>query len=262
MNAKNTKILEIIKKAGEIMRAAKMSDGLIHSKAGTFNFVTEYDSKIQRFLEDELSALYPDAVFFAEEDGEDKSGLGDGYTFIIDPIDGTSNFIHGYSDRAISIGLLYRKEPYFGAVYLPYTDELFYAEKDCGAYLNGERIRVSEKDLGSSLTAFGTCPYDRDRLGQKVMDAAYALFMHSVDIRRCGSAASDLCSVACGRLGCFCELILSPWDFAAGSLIVTEAGGSVTRFDGSPITYSERCPVLASNAACRDEITALLSELK
>ncbi len=260
MTEKNKIILDIIKEAGAIMRSAKMDDGLIRSKAGTFNFVTEYDSKIQRFLEDELSALYPDAVFFAEEDGEDKSGLGDGYTFIIDPIDGTSNFIHGYSDRAVSVGLLYRKKPYFGAVYLPYTDELFYAEKDCGAYRNTERIRVSEKDLGSSLTAFGTCPYDRDKLGQKVMDLAYELFMHSTDLRRCGSAASDLCAVACGRLGCFCELVLSPWDYAAGSLIVKEAGGSVTRLDGSPISYSERCPILASNAVCKDEAISLLSK--
>lgn len=260
MNDKNAKILDIIKKAGLIMRTAKMDDGLIHSKSGTFNFVTEYDSKIQRFLEEELKSVYPEAVFLAEEDGEDKSALGDGYTFIIDPIDGTSNFIHGYSDRAVSVGLLYRKEPYFGAVYLPFTDELYYAEAGDGAYRNGERIKVSDQNLAGSLTAFGTCPYDRDKLGRKVMDLAYELFMHSTDLRRCGSAASDLCAVACGRLGCFCELVLSPWDYAAGSLIVKEAGGSVTRLDGSPISYSERCPILATNAVCHDEAIRLLSK--
>lgn len=260
MNGKNKIILDIIKEAGLIIRGAKMSDGLIRSKSGTFNFVTEYDSKIQKFLEEKLSSVYPDAVFLAEEDGEDRSTLGDGYTFIIDPIDGTSNFIHGYSDRAVSVGLLYKKAPYFGAVYLPFTDELYYAEAGRGAYRNGEAIRVSQSDLAGSLTSFGTCPYDRDKLGKKVMDLAYELFMHSTDLRRCGSAASDLCAVACGRLGCFCELVLSPWDYAAGSLIVTEAGGSVTRLDGSPISYSERCPILAANAVCRDEAIRLLSK--
>ena len=260
MDGKNVKILDIIKEAGAIMRSAKMSDGLISSKSGTFNFVTEYDSEIQRFLESELISVYPDAVFFAEEDGEDRSTLGDGYTFIIDPIDGTSNFIHGYSDRAVSVGLLYRKKPYFGAVYLPFSDELYYAEAGCGAYRNGEKIRVSKRKLSGSLSAFGTCPYDRDKLGKKVMELAYELFMHSVDLRRCGSAASDLCAVACGRLGCFCELVLSPWDYAAGSLIVTEAGGCVTRLDGSPISYSERSPVLATNAVCHGEAIKLLSK--
>ena len=259
MTEKNKIILDIIKKAGLIMRGAKMDESLIHSKSGTFNFVTEYDCKIQRFLQEELTSVYPDAVFLAEEDGEDHSALGGGYTFIIDPIDGTSNFIHGYSDRAVSVGLLYKKAPYFGAVYLPFTDELYYAEAGCGAYRNGERIRVSQSGLAGSLTSFGTCPYDRGRLGKKVMELAYELFMHSTDLRRCGSAASDLCAVACGRLGCFCELILSPWDYAAGSLIVTEAGGSVTRLDGSPISYSERSPILATNAVCHDEAMRLLA---
>lgn len=257
------KILNIIYEAGKIMLSAKggCPEGLIHSKEGTFNYVTEYDSKIQRFLEKELLQVVPDAHFLAEEDGEDNNAIGAGYTFIIDPIDGTSNFIHDYGESAISVALLYDKEPVFGAVYLPFKDEMFYAEKGKGAYKNGKPISVSKTQLKDSLTLVGTAPYVRDKMCDATMEMIKELFLNSVDIRRGGSAASDLCYIACGRAACYCELNLSPWDHAAGAFIVKEAGGYVTTFDGSALPYNRRSTVFASNAVCREQAELMVRKI-
>ncbi|MBQ7700213.1 MAG: inositol monophosphatase [Clostridia bacterium] len=248
MKNRNEKILEIILDAAKIMTSAPRGcpDELIHQKGGTFNYVTEYDVAVQRFLEENLSKLVPGAHFLAEEEGEDKRGLG-GHTFIIDPIDGTSNFIHGLGPSAISVALFDGDEAEFGAVYLPYTDEMFYAEKNGGAYLNGKPIRVSSLPLEKALSLFGTTPYMRDTMSGAVTELMHELLVRSVDVRRFGAAAADLCYVACGRAAAYCEMLLSPWDIAAGVLIVKEAGGIVSRFDGSAPVFDSKCSLIASN---------------
>lgn len=258
----NEKILNIIYKAAEIIKGAKgCPEEFVHSKQGTFNYVTEYDSKVQRFLEKELSAVLPEAKYLAEEDGEDENAIGSGYTFIIDPIDGTSNFIHNYGDSAISVALLLDGTAVFGAVYLPYKDEMFYAESGAGAFLNGKPIHVSKTEMKDSLTLVGTAPYVRDKMCDATMEMIKNLFLNSVDIRRGGSAASDLCSIACGRAACYCELNLCPWDHAAGAFIVKEAGGTVTTFDGSSMPYNRRSTVFASNAVCRKQAEEMIFAL-
>ena len=252
----NKKILDTVYEAGRIVLSAPRGcpEDRIKEKGGTFNYVTEYDVAVQRFLEEKLSEIIPDACFFAEEEGEDKRGLGDKPTFIIDPIDGTSNFIHGFGGSAISVALFENKRARFGAVYLPYSNEMFYAEKDGGAYLNGEPIRVNGLEIQHALTLFGTTPYARDTMSDAVMELIHGLFLRSVDVRRLGAAAADLCYVACGRAAAFCEIALSPWDYAAGNLIVSEAGGIVTRFDGSDVSYTEKSSILASNKAAYGQV--------
>ena len=239
-------ICEIARKASEIILNA---DRNMHTdqKAGHGNFVTENDIKVQAFIERELGILFPDAVFIGEE-GDGSAVLTDGDCFIVDPIDGTCNFMYDYKMSAISIALLRNREVAAGVIYQPYLDEMFYAEKGKGAYLNGEKIAASSNTIGNSLVIFGSSPYYPE-LCDKTLDICKNLMKTVRDIRRSGSAASDLAWIAAGRSDLFFELRLSPWDFAAGSLICTEAGAVITQPDGTPLDFSKKCGVAAGSKA-------------
>ena len=229
-------IESIIRAAGALMR--KVPDEVRNNpdaKEGSSNFVTAYDVKIQNFLKESLSELIPEACFFAEEDGESRRAIGEGYTFIIDPIDGTTNFMCGYNTSAVSVGLLRDGEPVFGAIYDPYRDEYFSAVRGQGATCNGAPIHVSKRPASRGLVAVGTAPYHKDTLADTVFAMTGDLFRLFADVRRSGSAALDICHVACGRTEAFCEPLLSPWDFAAGLLILTEAGGKASDFKGEAL---------------------------
>ncbi len=230
---------------GDIMLNAERSDSMTEEKSGRANFVTVYDKLVQKTLKEKLHEIMPEAHFVGEEEDIHES-IESGYAFIVDPIDGTTNFIRDYHVSAISVGLLYDGKPKFGAVYNPYLDEMFTAEKGKGAFLNGKPIKVSTNKLENSVVLFGTSPYYPE-LSRKSFDMAYDYFTKSLDVRRSGSAALDLCSIASGRADLYFELKLSPWDYAAGSLIITEAGGEITDIDGKPIVYDKPCSVLASN---------------
>lgn len=147
---------------------------------------------------------------------------------------------------AISVGLALDGERYMGVVYNPYLNEMFTAIKGKGACLNGEPIHVSSEPLCNGIVLFGTAPY-YEELNRKSFEMAYDYFKKALDIRRSGSAALDLCSVAAGRAEVFFELRLCPWDFAAGSLIVEEAGGKVTTAEGGQLTLCAPCSMLATN---------------
>lgn len=229
----------LIRSAGDIMRS--VPDEVRNNpeaKEGSANFVTAYDVKVQAYLKEGLSRLIPDAAFFAEEDGESRRAIGGGYTFIIDPIDGTTNFMCGYNVSAVSVGLLRDGEPVFGGVYDPYRDEYFSAVKGQGATCNGVPIRVSDRPVTRGIVAIGSAPYRKETLSRTVVEMTYDLFQVFADFRRSGSAAMDICSVACGRLDAFCEPMLSPWDYAAGSVILREAGGLSSTFTGAPLDLS------------------------
>ncbi len=226
----------IIRAAGDLMRAVpdEVRDNPTE-KAGSANFVTAYDVAVQEQLKRALARLFPEAAFFAEEDGESRTTLGAGYTFIIDPIDGTTNFMCGYNTSAVSVGLLEDGEPVFGAVYDPYRDEYFMAVAGGGATCNGKAIRVSARPVGRAIVSVGSAPYQKSFLAPTTMAMTADLFASFADFRRSGSAALDICYVAAGRTDAYCEPILAPWDFAAGSLILAEAGGLATNFRGEPL---------------------------
>ncbi|MCQ2466894.1 MAG: inositol monophosphatase [Clostridia bacterium] len=215
------------------------------AKTGSANFVTTYDKKVQDFLKEELLKSIPNSVFVGEE-GDDKNYSLSGNCFIVDPIDGTTNFIKDYHISCVSIALLVDGDPYIGVVYNPYLDEMFYAKKGEGAFLNGKKISVSNQPLSNGLVLFGSSPYNEE-LHEKSFKVAYDYFKQALDIRRSGSAALDLCSIASGRAELYFELILSPWDYSAGYLIVREAGGVVTTFEGSEVTFNKPCSILARN---------------
>lgn len=211
-----SKIETIVRKCGDIMLNANRSGFRIDNKSGDANFVTEYDERVQAVLKEELAKAIPKAVFVGEE-GDEKSYSGEGLCFIVDPIDGTTNFIKDYHTSCISVGLVKDGKRYIGVVYNPYLDEMFTAQKGEGAFLNGQKIHVSEEPLSHGIVLVGTAPYYRE-LNDKTFELITQYFKASLDIRRSGSAAIDLCSIAAGRAELYFELKISPWDFAAGAL--------------------------------------------
>jgi len=232
-----SKISKIAKDAGEIMVNAKRPK--IMEKAGHANFCTETDEKIQAFLIERLQEILPEASFLGEEDGQDvfSEKMSKGYCFVLDPIDGTSNFIYEYRPSVVSIGLLKDGKPHMAVVFNPYDDMLFTATVGQGAYLNGERIMSSDVPLSDTLAVFGTAPYYTE-LQDKTFDIAKKLLKECVDLRRSGTAAWDMCCVAMGRCGLYFELRIQLWDYAAAALIATEAGCTVTDIDGKPLSFT------------------------
>ncbi|MBR0144206.1 MAG: inositol monophosphatase [Clostridia bacterium] len=230
----------LLHKAGEIMLSAHGS-GRVFTKPGDANYVTEYDIRVQRFLREELSRLLPEADFIGEED-EEKHG-SESLRWIVDPIDGTTNFMHGLLESSVSAALCEGGDTLLGAVYQPYRDEFFFAEKGKGASLNREAIRVSGHAPEGALFTFGTTPYDRSSAG-KTFRLLEAVFPFVADLRRSGSAAQDMAYVAAGRTDGFFEYRLSPWDFAAGKLLVTEAGGLASDLSGKALDVRAPSAVL------------------
>ncbi len=241
------KIADILYEAGKIIISAYDINDNTKEKPGTANFVTAYDIAVQNFLYDRLSSLLPEARFIGEESTENHSELlNEGMSFIIDPIDGTTNFIHGYRHSAISIGLCCDGIITTGAIYNPYLGEMFYAKRGEGAFLGKSRIYVSDRHLRDGLVSFGTSPYKRE-LTDTSFETIKKLFQGSRDIRRSGSAALDLCYIACGRCDLFFEASLSPWDYAAGSLIVEESGGIISSVEQTRLTLDVPSSVIAAN---------------
>lgn len=235
--------------AGEIMLSAHMeTDGKdVTAKSGSGNFVTVYDVRVQTFLMNAIKEKIPTATFIAEEKDNDAAVLKSDCCFVIDPIDGTTNFIHNYRHSCISVAVFSHGEPVLGAIYDPYLGEYYHARKGHGAYIGDLPIHVTDTPLETATVAFGTSPYYRYRLADPTFSLAKELFLVTADVRRCGSAALDLAYLAAGRNDAFFEMILSPWDFAAGYVLITEAGGMITTLDGSPLDFSKPQSVIAAN---------------
>ena len=205
-------IIEAAKECGQVMLQADRENFGIKDKAGKANFVTKYDCKIQKMLEKKLSEILPEAEFLGEEE-DCQINRNAEYIFVVDH---------------------------------PYLNETFYAISGEGAYMNGNAIHVSKDDLANSIVLFGSSPYNTE-LAKASFELAYEYFQKCLDIRRSGSAALDLCAIASGRAEIYFELILSPWDFAAGALIVEEAGGIVTTVEGEELPCLEKSSILARN---------------
>lgn len=239
------KMIDVVRECGQVILDADRSTIAIDSKAGPANFVTEYDKKVQDLLEEKLIEIVPDAKFVGEEENSEKV-TNTGKYFVVDPIDGTTNFIKDYHVSCISVALIEDGKVEIGIVYNPYLKEIFWAKRGCGAYCNDKKIHVSEQPLNNGVVLFGSSPY-YEELHKKSFEMAYNYFKQALDIRRSGSAALDLCSIAAGRAELYFELRLSPWDYAAGSLIVEEAGGIVTTVEGEKVSLDKPCSVLARN---------------
>lgn len=224
-------VVKAAREAGEYITSHlnKISSEKIETK-GKHNFVTEVDRTAESMIINMLVPLIPDAGFIAEEGTSTKKGIH--YNWIIDPLDGTTNFIHGAPPVSVSIALAEDNTVVAGVVFEIWHNEVFYSWKGGAAYLNGTRIQVSEVgSVRESLIATGF-PYENLSRLDPFMKSLDYFFKHSQGVRRLGSAAADLAYVACGRYDGFYEYNLNPWDVAAGSFLVTQAGGMVSDFRG------------------------------
>lgn len=245
-------------KAGNILRERISGRREIFYK-GEINLVTEMDRLSEKTVVETILESFPDHGIMAEEEAQIENDSP--FLWIIDPLDGTTNYAHGYPSFSVSIGLESSGDVIVGVVYDPMRDELFSAARGQGAFLNGKPIAVSRNDvLIRSLLATGF-PYDRAVSKENNLDYFNALIMASQEIRRSGSASLDLCAVAAGRLDGYWELKLHPWDVAAGSLIVLEAGGSVSDFTGTRFSIRDK-ELVASNGRIHGLMLDILNAVK
>jgi myo-inositol-1(or 4)-monophosphatase len=246
----------LARQAGDLLRQA-YGQAIEAEHKGEVDLVTEYDLRAERLLTQALRENYPGDAILAEEGG--RSGSGD-LTWVVDPLDGTTNFAHGVPLFCVSIACLRDHIPLLGIVYDPLRDELFAATAGGGVTLNTHPIHVSTTaSLGRSLLVTGF-PYDIRTNPDNNLDHYARFAVLSLGVRRLGSAALDLAYVACGRFDGFWELRLSPWDFAAGILLVQEAGGVVTRADGGPDVFAEPTSLLATNRQIHEAMLDVLQE--
>lgn len=224
---------------------------------GLHDFVTYVDKTSEQKIVDGLKEILPEAGFIAEEGTSTEKG--DKYNWIIDPLDGTTNFIHGITPYAISIALQENNNIILGVVHEIGLNECFYAWKNSPAFLNGKEIKVSEKQtIENSLIATGFPYYDYERI-KPFMDSLEHFMKNSHGVRRLGSAATDLAYVACGRFEAFYEYSLSPWDVAAGAFIVQQAGGKVSDFSGLD-NYIFGKEIIASNSNVFNEFLSTVKQ--
>ncbi|HEX5001081.1 MAG TPA: inositol monophosphatase family protein [Bacteroidia bacterium] len=250
--------IEIIRPVGEFILSERrhFNNGAVELKG--FNDLVSYvDKSSEVKLVQGLSALLPGSGFITEEKTAGNSG--EEYVWVIDPLDGTTNYVHGIPCYCISVALLYRSVPVVGIVYELNLNELFYAWEGSPAFLNGKIIAVSKRQSASeSLVATGFPYTDFSKMKEYMMVFDWCM-KNTHGLRRLGSAAADLVYVACGRFEAFYEYGLSPWDVAAGALIVAQAGGRVTDFsDGNNFLFGKE--IVASNTTVHNELLAVIAE--
>lgn len=248
------KIVEIVKEASVILKEGYFKNKDVNFK-GKKDLVTKYDVAVENFLKEKLSLEFKQFNIIAEE--SDNSNIEFNNSIIIDPIDGTTNFVNQVPHTCISLGVYKDKKPFIGVVYNPILDELYTAQVGHGAYLNGEKLKVSkENDFQKALlsTGFpytsGTCEDDLNDVIKKIKD----ILPKCQDIRRLGSAAIDLCYVAKGTYEGYYEMNLKAWDVSAGLIILQEAGGKVTNIDGNEYTLFEDKYIVASNSYIHEDL--------
>lgn len=260
LNAENAELFKraaaIVREAGNLLSDRSMAAQV--REKGKTDFVTAVDTEVQEYIFSQLQKLDRTIQFMGEEQDNSLIDLLKP-TWILDPVDGTTNLIHGFCHSAVSLALAEKGQPVFGIVFNPFAEEMFTASLGGGAYCNERNIHVSSASrLSDSLCSVGTNPGCRGdaNLAFRRMRAVYDC-CH--DIRRIGTAAVELCYVAAGRLDAYLEHGLKAWDYAAGKLIVEEAGGRVTAFDGSEAAAGMgRCDILATNGYIHGELLSLL----
>ncbi|MEE4197020.1 MAG: inositol monophosphatase family protein [Bacteroidales bacterium] len=251
-------VIELTRKTGQfILNERKNNSSIRFEEKGLHDFVTYVDKTSEQKLVEGLNVILPEAGYIVEE--QTTTTRGENYNWIIDPLDGTTNFIHGITPFSISIALMEKEKVVLGVVYEFGLDECFYAWKGSPAFLNGQQIKVSNKEsVKDSLIATGFPYYDYQRM--KPFIASLEHFMRNTHgVRRLGSAATDLAYVACGRFEAFYEYSLSPWDVAAGAFIVQQAGGKVSDFEGEG-NYIFGQEIVAANHDVFDEFLSIVKQ--
>lgn len=256
-----SEVAPIIKDAGSVVlsffhkkvtRTEKYEDGADHG------FVTEADLASESYLTQQLGNLIPGAGFIAEESGKTTGEKSD-YCWVIDPLDGTTNFAYGIPYFCISIGLTYQGKPVFGMIYQPVTDELFYATEGKGAFLNGKPIRVSQAPLEKSMITF-CLPYEKDTVFENLLTTTLVVAKNVYAIRKFGAAALDIANVAAGRVQGAIFAELGWWDIAAGIVLVQEAGGQTSDFQGNHVGPDYKSFIATGNSEVHQKLLKLLNK--
>ena len=251
--------MDICREAGKFLLSSFRSKDMEISYKSRTDMVTNMDYKSEKFLFNCIREQYPDHDIIAEEGS--KKDTGSEYIWYVDPLDGTNNYAHGIPFFCVSIGVYSRsiKSVVAAAVYDPCHDEMFSAVKNCGAFCNDEPVKTSDtQEMGVALLATGF-PYNKDDMTRNNLNEFNRFLPRVQCIRRIGSAALDLCCIASGRMDGYWEPMLKPWDSAAGSLIVSEAGGKVTKYNGE--TYDPEYPeILATNGFLHSSMVSILTD--
>ncbi len=237
-------VVKAARRAGDlILRHVGRVESLSVFEKSKQDYASEVDAQAEAEIIRELKRAFPDHAFLAEESGQTGKSR---YTWVIDPLDGTSNFLHGIPHFCVSIALLDNQEPVLGVIYDPLRNEIYSAAKGSGAVLNDKRIRVAQRnDLSGAMLITGFAPRQRSKIGAQ-LEAMRELMRDAEDVRRTGSAALDLAYVAAGRADAYFEAGVMPWDIAAGVLLVREAGGRVCDFRGGA-DYFKYGQIVAGN---------------
>ena len=244
-------VQKIVRNAAKLF-TDRNAAGQIKEK-GVYDFVTAVDEAVQRYIQTELQNLYPEIQFLGEESSKANVDLNKP-AWVLDPVDGTTNLIHDYKNSAISLALIDHREVIAGIIYDPYLDEMYFAKKEKGSFLNGIEIHVSDaKTMNESLIAIGLSPYYKSEAAAN-FQTFEKIYMDCQDLRSTGSAALDLAHIACGRIEAYLEKKLKIWDYAAGTLLVREAGGKVLDYEGNHRTMELIGDVVAGNGVIADEI--------
>jgi len=251
-------LIKAAKESGKLMKEYSTRQFTIDSKDSINNLVTEVDHASEKLIIGIIREQFPDHYILTEESGDLPKNSNT--KWIIDPIDGTVNFANGIPICCVSIAVEQDGEVIMGVVYNPFINEFFYAEKGKGAFLNDGPIQVSSKKSVSNSCLVTGFPYKYSE-GQGMLETFSSFIKQGIPIRRLGSAAIDLCWVACGRFDGYYEFFLNPWDSAAGFLIVQEAGGRVTDFQGNAYSpYQEK--IIATNGLIHDELVGWINNTK
>lgn len=249
--------MEAALQAGELLRKGFGTSFSISSKEGKHNLVTEYDYLAEKTIIDFIKKKVPGSYFLAEESG--KTGTEEGFLWIIDPLDGTVNFAHQIPFFCVSIAVEKKGKIIAGAIFDPMHQELFAVEENKGSFLNGKKIRVSPiADLQKAMLSTGF-PYNLFENPFHCIEHFTDILKVGIPVRRLGSAALELAYIASGRIDGFFEVGLSPWDCAAGKLLVEEAGGQVTHWDQHAFNVHSRLPILATNGHIHHAVRAILN---
>lgn len=234
-----SKVIEIVKEASSLATEAHIS---IKEKGNKDNIVTNADIAVEKYLKEKLTSLIPSG-FLGEEGDDDRNH---DYIWIVDPIDGTMNYARNLRQSAISVGLLHQDEIVLGVVYNPFLEELYYAEKGGGAYLNGERIHVSSQPFEEGLLCTAFSLYKKE-YAEICEDIVKDVYKECSDFRRFGSCALELCYLASGRVDLYFEIRIFPWDYSGAEIILKEAGGILTAYDGNPLDHKKETVLIGAN---------------
>ena len=249
------RVISIVQSCKEIVTNNTNSDLSVVDK-GKSDLVTRVDFEVQAYLREKIMEITPSCDFVSEE--QSSNNYKSYERWILDPIDGTTNLVHDYQQSAVSLAFVRGSSVEFGVIYNPFNDETFWGIKGQGSFLNGNRIYTSnETTLKNSLIAVGTSPYNKSGSSRR-FEMIHKVFCSSQDIRRSGSAALDIAYVAAGRTEGFFEPELRPWDFAAGIIILKEAGGIISNWSKSDLSLEHTDSVIATNRYIYDELIEIL----